>query len=69
MILFVLVLAGASGLATGFALGQSYGGRDVGPYKRRARKAEKALQTIANGAGNPTLEAQIALDELSKELK
>jgi hypothetical protein len=28
-------------------------------------KAEKALRSIANGAGSPVLEAQIALDEIS----
>jgi hypothetical protein len=30
----------------------------------RARKGEAALRSIANGAGAPVLEAQIALDEI-----
>lgn len=28
-------------------------------------KAERTLRSIANGAGNPVLEAQIALDEIT----
>lgn len=32
--------------------------------KAREKMATKALRSIANGAGNPSLEAQIALDEI-----
>lgn len=33
--------------------------------ERALGKAERALRSIANGAGNPVLEAQIALDEIN----
>ncbi len=33
---------------------------------RALNKAENALRSIANGAGNPALEAQIALDDITK---
>lgn len=32
---------------------------------RALGKAERALRAVANGAGNPVLEAQIALDEIT----
>ncbi len=33
--------------------------------ERALGKAERSLRSIANGAGNPVLEAQIALDEIT----
>lgn len=33
--------------------------------ERTLAKSERALRSIANGAGNPVLEAQIALDEIN----
>ena len=40
--------------------------QQVHECQRQLNKAEHTLRTIANGCGAPELEAQIALDEITK---
>lgn len=61
LVLFAFI-AGAASHALVARLMPATSGR---PVKRRLAVAEKALRAIANGAGAPELEAQIALQELT----
>lgn len=61
------IAAGATVLNGMKALGTG-GGAELRATKYQLKAARKALYPIANGtAGNPALEAQIALDEIDRK--
>jgi len=67
LVFFVLVV-GTLVVVGGIAAGASYAAirNELDrSYKQEAHIATKALRSIANGAGNPTLEAEIALDTIN----
>lgn len=71
LVIFISILAVLGIIVVLGYVGGNENRRDVREAKKemleaRAREkvAVKALRTIANGAGNPTLEAQIALDNI-----
>lgn len=64
---FILILVGVAVLG-GISFGASFAmhrNRLERSHKQEAFIATKALRSIANGAGNPTLEAEIALDSIN----
>lgn len=68
MILIVMLMAAGTGLAIGFYFGRASAMPGERKNKRRLRVAERHLRAIANGAGAPQLEAQLALDEIDKDI-
>lgn len=74
IIMFLIIIAAVVG---GLALGAvvlsalpaltSRSNNELRTVKYQLRSAQKSLRVIANGAGNPALEAQIALDEIDRK--
>lgn len=64
LIVSVVILAGM-GIISGTRIILDKNRKALVVSERALNKAERALRTIANGAGAPNLEAQIALDEIT----
>ena len=70
VVVILVVLAVAGRLVLGYASGSDKRSEiraakaDALFAKKKERIAVKALRSIVNNAGNPVLEAQIALDEI-----
>lgn len=69
VLVLLVVVAAVAGLGYGAGLVQGSKSRHVLRKENAAlKKSLKGLRAIANGAGSPALEAQLALDELERDL-
>jgi hypothetical protein len=62
VLIIVAVVFGVVGIVNALVNARTKGAKTA---RQQVAVAERTLRSIANGSGNPVLEAQIALDEIS----
>lgn len=68
LVTILVIVAGTAAIVGVVEWGRTVRGADrkaLVASERTLAKAERTLRSIANGAGNPVLEAQIGLDEIN----